>query len=157
VQPTAAAATVTYRVNPTIHPPRAAVRRRRRSGFDGQTAVLLVLLVPLLSALIMYVVEAVQLASKPVQAASTDLSLVPGGRPTARGTAEAAFLMVHTQPPSKALGQKAFNLIQSRGDGTPEGELLRAVGRRLLQTGATGDVEGWQEAVSELCVLAGHC
>jgi hypothetical protein len=113
--------------------------------------------VPLLGALLLYVIEAVQLAGQPLRATPADLALSPGGRPTARNTADAVFLMIHTAPPGRRLAIEANNLIISRNDQSPEGELLRAVGRHLLQAGSAGDAESWQAAVAEVCALATRC
>ena len=86
-----------------------------------------------------------------------DLALSPGGRPNARGTADAVYLMVRSAAPSRRLALDANNLILSRNDQTPEGELLRAVGRHLLQASAASDSAEWHAAVAEACVLASRC
>jgi curved DNA-binding protein CbpA len=158
--PPPVAHSVAYRppyVQAAPRPHRPTIRPARRSGLDRQTSIVLLFLIPLIGALVMYVAEAVHISSQPVRASPADLALSPVGRPTSRGTAEAAFLMLNGQPPSRSLGQKAFNLIMSHSDASPEGELLRAVARDLVRAGAAQDVDGWRASVSELCALAGHC
>lgn len=135
----------------------AGVLSRSHGHFDRGTGVLLLIAMPLLAALMVYVVQAVQVAGKPLRAGPADLALAPVARPTPRGTAEAAFLIVRGQPPSRLLGQRAYNLVQNRYDGSPEGELLRAAARRLVQAGSASDTESWDQAVAELCLLADHC
>jgi hypothetical protein len=131
---------------------------RSYRGLDRGTAILLLITMPLLGALLVYVVQAVQVAGRPARAGPADLSLsLAVGRPTARGTAEAAYLIVSGQPPSRLLGQRAYNIVQNRADGSPEGELLRAAARRLVQAGAAADEQSWDEAVTELCLLADRC
>jgi hypothetical protein len=135
----------------------AGVHSRSHGHFDRGTGVLLLIAMPLLAALMVYVVQAVQVAGKPLRAGPADLALAPVARPTARGTAEAAFLIVRGQPPSRLLGQRAYNLVQNRYDGSPEGELLRAAARRLVQAGSASDTDSWEQAVAELCLLSDHC
>ena len=86
-----------------------------------------------------------------------DLVLLPNARPTARNAADAVFLLVHAQPPSRDLAVQANNLILARADASPEGETLRADGRRLLRAAQTNDAAAWAEAVADLCLLAGRC
>lgn len=134
-----------------------AAHRFAPAGLDRQTGVLLVVALPLIAALVMYVFQAVQVSVQPLRAAPQDLSLLPTGRPTARGTADAVFSMVHAQPPSRALATRANNIILSRANSTPESELLRADGRRLLQSANSGDARAWNAAVEDVCQLAGRC
>jgi hypothetical protein len=129
----------------------------RKSGLDRTTGLLLLVVVPLVGALLLYVGQAVQMAGQPVRASPADLALSPGGRPNARGTADAVYLMVHGVEPSRRVAISANNLILSRNDQTPEGESLRAVGRHLLQAAAAGDDAAWHAAVAEVCVLASRC
>jgi curved DNA-binding protein CbpA len=143
---------------PSYRPtPGTARRPVARSSFDRSTGVLLLIVVPLLGALLLYVIEAVQMAGQPVRATPADLALSPNGRATPRGTADAVFMMVHGLPPSRRLALDANNLIISRNDQTPEGELLRAVGRHLLQAGSAQDAAAWQAAQAEVCALATRC
>ncbi len=135
--------------------PPGFVRPTKRQRIDKTTGVLLVLVVPLLAALLLYVIEAVQMVGQPVRTPSTNVAISSFTRP--RNTADAVWLMVHAYPPSETLGQEANNLIASRYEQGPEGELLRAVGRHLLAAGRTGDPEAWQAAVAEVCVLANRC
>ena len=136
--------------------PPEVIRPTRRQRLDRTTGVLLVLVLPLLGALLLYVIEAVQMAGQPLRTSTApDPAISSFSRPT--NTADAVWLMVHAYPPSPSLAQQANNLIISRNDQTPEGELLRAVGRHLLQAGRSGDAEGWQAAVAEVCVLASRC
>jgi hypothetical protein len=137
--------------------PPAAGRPVARPTFDRSTGVLLLIVVPLLGALLLYVIEAVQLAGQPVRAVPADLALSPTGRATPRRTADAVYLMVRDLPPSRRLALDANNLIISRNDQTPEGELLRAVGRHLLQAGSAQDAAAWRAAQDELCALATRC
>jgi hypothetical protein len=130
---------------------------RSHHGFDRGTGILLLITMPLLAALLVYVVQAAQVAGRPVRPSPSDLALGPISRPTARGTAEAAYLVVHGQPPSRLLGQRVYNIVQNRSDGSPEGELLRAAARRLVQAGAAADEAAWEQAVTELCLLADRC
>jgi curved DNA-binding protein CbpA len=157
-QPVARVATAHYQahvVRPSYrYAPPEVVHPTRRGRLDRTTGVLLLLVVPLLVALVLYVVEAVQLAGQPVKP-SPELAISSYSRP--RSTADSVWLMVHAYPPSTSLAQTANNLIVSRNDQTPEGELLRAAGRHLLQAGRSGDAEAWQSAVAEVCVLANRC
>ena len=71
--------------------------------------------------------------------------------------ADAVFAMVHAQPPSRELAARANNMILSRANSTPESELLRADGRRLVQSANSGDAAAWNAAVEDVCQLAGRC
>jgi curved DNA-binding protein CbpA len=132
-------------------------RTAGHAGFDRQTGMLLVVALPLLAALVVYVLQAVQVSVEPLRAPPPDLSLLPATRPAARGAAEAVFAMVHAQPPSRELATRANNLILSRYNSTPESELLRADGRRLVQSANAGDEAAWNAAVADVCHLAGRC
>ena len=95
---------------------------------------------------------------RPVKAPSIDLTLAPGaGHPTARGTAETAFMMLHAQPPSRDLALRVNNFVFQRIDSSPEGELLRADARQLRRAADAGDTEAWEAAVQDVCRLAGRC
>src|SRR5262249_27685002 len=146
-------------VRPTYrYAPPEVIRSTGRPRLDRTTGVLLVLVLPLLGALLLYVVEAVQMASQPLRSAPADVAMSSSiGRPVTRSTADVVWLMVHAYPPSLSLAQQANNLIVSRNDQSPDGELLRAVGRHLLQAGRSGDAQAWQAAVAELCTLASRC
>ncbi|MDQ6669737.1 MAG: J domain-containing protein [Chloroflexota bacterium] len=151
-----------YEAAHTQRPRYRVVRNSRthaaaRSGFDRQTGMLLVVALPLLAALVMYVLQAVQLSVEPLRAPPPDLALLPASRPPAHAAADVVFGMVHAQPPSRELATRANNLILSRSNSTPESELLRAVGRRLLRSADTGDTEAWDAAVADVCRLAGRC
>jgi hypothetical protein len=128
-------------------------------SLDRQTGILLLVAVPLIAALVLYVFQAVQLSIQPLRAAPADASLaqVPTGRPSARGVAEVVFLMVHGQPPSRELANRANNFILARYDSTPESELLAADGRRLLRAASSGNADLWDATVADLCRLAGRC
>ena len=134
-------------------------RSSARSQLDRSTGILLLVAVPLIAALVLYVFEAVQLSIQPLKAAPMDVTLAQGpqARPTARGAAEAVFMMVHAQPPSRELATRVNNFILARVDSTPENELLRADGRRLLRSAGAGDTASWDETVADLCRLAGRC
>ena len=74
-----------------------------------------------------------------------------------RGAAEAVFVMVDAQPPSRDLAMKAYNFIMARADSSPESELLRADARRLLRAANADDPAGWDATVADLCHLASRC
>ena len=76
---------------------------------------------------------------------------------TVECTADAVFVMVHAQPPSRELAIRAYNFTMARADSTPESELLRADVRRMLSSAGAGDAEGWDAAVADICQLAGRC
>jgi hypothetical protein len=127
-------------------------------AFDRQTGLLLIVALPLMAALVVYVFQALQLSAQPLRSPPPDVSLVPNNsRTTGHGAADAAFTMVHTQPASPDLARRANNLILARSDSTPESELLRADGRRLVRAASAGDTEDWEATVADLCVLAGRC
>jgi hypothetical protein len=134
-----------------------AGRSAGRSAFDRQTAILFLIAVPLIAALVLYVFDAVQVSVQPPKLPPADLTLSNVPRPTARGAAEAAFIMVHAQPPSRDLAVRANNFILQRTDSSPESELLRAGGRRLLRAVGNGDTAEWDAAVDDLCHLAARC
>lgn len=131
----------------------------RQSGprLDRHSAILLAIVAPLLGALILYVVDAVEVAGRPMPTPPPDLAFAQRSRPRSEGTAQTAFYIVAGQPPSRSLALTANNEIRSRVDTSPEAETLRAVGRRLVQAGTTGDEQAWQAAVLDLCLLAHHC
>lgn len=139
--------------------PNTAVRSAPRTGFDRGTGILLLIAVPLLAVLVLYVFQAMQLSIQPLKAASSDVTLAPGqsNHPSARGAADGVFQMLHAQPPSRELAVRANNFILARSDSTPESELLRADGRRLIRSASTGDTAGWDAAVEDVCHLAGRC
>ena len=135
-------------------------RAARRGGFDRQTGILLLVGVPIIAALIVYVFQAVQISIEPLRAPPSDLNLFgapAGGRPMTRGAAEAVFVMVDAQPPSRELAMKAYNFIMARADSSPESELLRADARRLLRAANADDPAGWDATLADLCHLASRC
>src|ERR1700716_3225613 len=135
-----------------------ATRSAARGTFDRQTGILFLVAVPLMAALVLYVFEAGQLSVQPPKLPPTDLTLSPNGsRPTARGAAEAAFIMVHSQPPSRDLAMRTNNFILQRTDSSPESELLKADGLRLLRAARSGDTAEWEAAVDDMCHLASRC
>src|ERR1700687_703301 len=87
-----------------------AAQSAARAGFDRQTGVLLVVALPLIAALVLYVFQAVQVSIQPLRASPPDLSLVPTGRPTTHGAADAVLAMVQAQPPSRELGARGKKL-----------------------------------------------
>jgi DnaJ-domain-containing protein 1 len=137
----------------------ASARAAPRSTFDRGTGVLLLIAVPLIAALCLYIFQAVQVSIEPLKVASADAILAPGQNThsTARGAADAVFSMVRAEPPSRELALRANNLILARSDSTPESELLRADGRRLLRSANVGDAAGWEAAVGDICQLAARC
>src|SRR5579859_1504883 len=135
-------------------------RAAARGAFDRQTGILLLVALPLIAALVLYVFQALQLSLEPLRAPPSDLNLFVspgGGRPTPRGAAEAVFMMVQAQPPSRELAMKAYNFIMARSDSTPDSELLRADARRLLRSANADDPAGWDATVADLCHLASRC
>jgi curved DNA-binding protein CbpA len=137
----------------------AAARSIPRAGFDRGTAILLLVAVPLIAALSFYVFQAVQVSIQPLKAASADAILEPGtsNRPTARGAADAVFMMVHAQPPSRDLAVRANNFILARSDSSPDSELLRADGRRLVRAATDSDTAAWDATVADVCHIAARC
>jgi curved DNA-binding protein CbpA len=135
----------------------SAVPRRGGRRLDRHSAILLAVVAPLLGALLLYVVDAVEVAGRPTPAPPPDLAFTQRPHARTEGTAQTAFFMVAGQPPNRGLAISANNEIRSALDSTPEGEMLRAVGRRLVQAGTTGDQQAWDSAVLDLCVLAKHC
>ncbi len=137
-----------------------ADRAARRGGFDRQTGILLLVGVPIIAALVVYVFQAVQISIEPLRAPPSDLNLFgapAGGRPMTRGAAEAVFVMVDAQPPSRELAMKAYNFVMARADSSPESESLRADARRLLRAANASDYAEWDAAVTDLCHLASRC
>jgi len=137
-----------------------ADRAARRGGFDRQTGILLLVGVPIIPPLVVYVFQAVQISIEPLRAPPSDLNLFgapAGGRPMTRGAAEAVFVMVDAQPPSRELAMKAYNFVMARADSSPESESLRADARRLLRAANASDYAGWDAAVTDLCHLASRC
>jgi DnaJ-like protein len=139
--------------------PAASGHSEPRASFDRGTGILLLIAVPLIAALVLYVFQAIQLSIQPLKLPSSDVTLAPGtsNHPTARGAADAVFQMVHAQPPSRELALRANNFILARADSTPESELLRADGRRLIRSASEGDNEAWDAVVGDICELAGRC
>lgn len=140
----------------TAHASRA-IPRRKSSVVDRSTVLLIALALPLVAALAAYLVDGIQVAARPVAAAPSDLMLAQAAHPTTRGIALEAFAIVGGQPPSRGAGTAANRQIQSLIDPSPEGEMLRDIGRQLVASGANGDRDAWTQAVSELCVLAERC
>lgn len=134
-----------------------ARRSAPRAMFDRHSVVLFVVAVPLIAALALYVFQAMQLSAQPAKEPPADLTLAVGGRPTARSTAESAFMMLHAQPLSRDLALRVNNFVFQRVDATPEGELLRASVRQLRRAAEQGDEAAWHAAVADVCRLAGHC
>jgi curved DNA-binding protein CbpA len=135
------------------------VKRASTRGFDRGTGIMLLVALPLIAALALYVFQAFQLSIEPLREAPADASLPssPISRTTPRGAADAVFMMIRAQPPSRELATRAYNFSMARADSTPESELLRADARRLLRAAAAGDTEAWDAAVADVCHLAGHC
>jgi hypothetical protein len=160
----AASRPTSYASGPSIHPRSRVGSYGRGQGasrgqLDRSTGILLLVAVPLIAALVIYLFEAVQLSIQPLHTPPADVNLSQGPpvRPTARGAAEAVFMMVQAQPPSRELATRANNFILARSDSSPESELLRADGRKLLRAASSGDGEGWDQTVQDLCQLAGQC
>ncbi len=161
VAPTPGSTTVRYAPTDAVRARHRVVSSRAqrsaaRGRFDKQTGILFVVAVPLIAALVMYVYEAMQISIQPVKPPA-DLTLAPTGRPSTRGAAEGVFVMLHAQPPSRELAVKANNFILQRSDSSPESEMLRADGRRLVRAANTEDIEAWNAVVQDVCQLAGHC
>lgn len=158
------------RVATTVRYAPAQVHARRRHSvaraaahgtLDRQTRILLLVSVPLIAALVMYVFQAVQLSIQPLRVPPSDLNLfeAPAGRRpmSPRGAADAVFMMVDAQPPSRELATRAYNYIMARADSTAESELLRTDARRLLRAANAEDPAGWDSTVADLCHLASRC
>jgi curved DNA-binding protein CbpA len=164
-RPSPDAVTVRYAPQEAAQRPRyrvvstAAARAAPHGSFDRGTGILLLIALPLLAALVLYLFQAVQLSIQPLKVPPADVSLAPGttNRPTARGAADAVFQMIHAQPPSTDLATRANNFILARSDSTPDSELLRADGRRLVRSASTGDTDAWEATVADVCQLAGRC
>ena len=137
----------------------ASTRAARGRAFDRGTGILLLVAVPLIVVLCVYLFQAFQLSIEPPKIASSDVMLSPGQnfRPTTRGAADAVFMMVRAEPPSRELAVRANNFILARSDSTPESEELRADGRRLVRSASDGDNVGWDATVNHICQLAGRC
>jgi len=137
----------------------AGTRAARRGGLDRGTGILLLIAVPLIAVLSLYVFQAMQLSIEPLKPASTDATLAPGqsNHPTTRGAADGVFQMVHAQPASRELANRANNFILARSDSTPESEELRADGRKLVRSASVGDTDTWNSTVTHICELAGRC
>jgi curved DNA-binding protein CbpA len=135
------------------------VKRASTRGFDRGTGIMLLVALPLIAALALYVFQAFQLSIEPLREPPADASLPssPISRTTPRGAADAVFMMIRAQPPSRELATRAYNFSMARADSTPESEVLRADARRLLRAAAAGDTEAWDAAVADVCQLAGHC
>jgi DnaJ domain len=162
--PRAAATSVRYAPYHAAPRPRYRVvstgfNRASTRGFDRGTGILLLIAVPLIAALALYVFQAFQLSIQPLREAPLDASLPssPVGHTTARGAADAVFMMVNAQPPSRELAMRAYNFTMARTDSTPESELLRADARHLVRSAAIGDTAGWDAAVADVCHLASRC
>ena len=161
VEPSPEYTTVRYAPSQAGAQPRRRVvssrsaRAAARPAFDRHTAILFLVAVPLLAALAMYVFQAFEMSGQPLKTPPTDLTLSPGGRAPSRGTAETAFMMLHAQPPSRDLALRVTNFVFQRVDPSPEGELLRQDVRTLRKAADTGDTDAWDEAVTDVCRLAG--
>lgn len=145
-----------HSVTPPTVGARAAAVRTAKGGLDRTTVMMGLLVVPLLLALVLYVVDAVQVASRPLPRAM-DIPLAPSPRTNPTAVARAAYTMVHGQPPSRYAGQAAYNVTHTFADFSPEAQTLRQVGRVLRDAGTSGDVEQWDRAVAVLCAMAGQC
>ncbi len=137
--------------------PRRVVAPRGKGGFDRATAVLLVIIAPLVCALGFYVAEAVRVASQPVKEPLSSLALSPISRPNPQVTASTVYGLVAGRPPNRQLGRAAFQLTEYLWDTSPEAEFVRAAGRRLYRAGADGDAEAWNTGVQMLCSIAERC
>lgn len=164
VRPASTAAHAWVRPTSPVHPaavvrPRHVVVPVRTGGFDKATAVLLVIIAPLVCALGFYVFEAVRVASQPVRepTASASLALNPVSRPDPKVMANTVYGLVAGKPANRQLGRAAFQLTEYLWDPSPEAEVVRAAGRRLYRAGADGDAESWNTAVQMLCSIAERC
>lgn len=121
--------------------PRGNAHSAGRGGMDRSTGLVLLIGLPLIAALILYLLDAVHVSVQPLRAAPSDVVLaqMPPQRSTTHSVADAVFLMVHAQPPSRDLATRVNNFILARADSTPESALLQQDGRRLLRSANTGD------------------
>lgn len=124
---------------------------------EGSTIVLVAMVLLLGSAIALYVVDAAQVATRPVRDPPLSYGLGPTTRPTAENAARTAYLIAAPHPPDAQIARTANRVLQTLRDGSPEGEVLRALGRRLVRAADEGDRRAWDEAVRVLCAMSGQC
>lgn len=160
-----AATTVVQAQTAPIGRVRHRVTPRGRDGssrrrLDRGTGFVLLIGMPLVAALVLYLFDAVHLSFQPLPSPPTDLVLaqMPSSQQaTSHSVADAAFMMVHAQPPSRDLALRVNNFVLARADSSPESANLQADARRLVRSASAGDTEAWNAVVSDLCYLAGRC
>jgi hypothetical protein len=118
---------------------------------------LLLLAIPLLLVVTYYLVDGVQVATRPLPPRNMDLALAPISRPDVQAVARSALTLIGTQPPSRRIGDYVFSQTQALMDISPEASFLKAAGRKLAVAGRDGDAALWAQGVAELCALAGNC
>lgn len=119
--------------------------------------MLVALVMAMGAAIAVYVVDAAQLAARPVREPPISYGLGPSNRPTPENAARTAYLIVAGYPPDSQIARTANQVLQSLRDGSPEGEVLRAVGRSLVRAAAAADRAAWDEGVHVLCAISGQC
>lgn len=132
-------------------------RAAPRGWPEGSTILLVAMVVLLGSAIALYVVDAAQVATRPARDPPLSYGLGPITRPTAENAARTAYLIAAPHPPDARIARTANRVLQSLRDGSPEGEVLRAAGTRLVRAADEGDRPAWDEAVQVLCAMSGQC
>jgi hypothetical protein len=117
---------------------------------------LILVLVPLVLILSFYVIDAIQVSMRPLPPRNTDIALAPITRPDIPAVALSAYTLAANQPPSKRVGDYVYSQTAAVMDVSPESSFLKSAGRRIQRAGATGDAQGWADAVLDLCRLAGN-
>lgn len=139
-------------------PPRPVTPRPPLSRHTDRASWLMLLVaLPFVGAVLWYVAGAVEIAGRPVRAASSDLALSPVSPRNYRNVALAALSMVSGKPANRRDAVAAYNVIDRLNDFSPEGQVLRVLGLQLIEAGTARDEAAWQEALGRLCALADHC
>lgn len=141
----------------SVRRPAAARRATVLGGPDRHSAFLLAAVVPLVGALAVYLVQAIQIAGQPARRVSPDLALAPITRASPEAVARSMLAMVQGKPPNRHAGLAAWNASDLLKDASPESSVVRALGRRLYFAGRDGDVGAWSLALADLCRMAGEC
>lgn len=161
----AAAATAPFRPPAAVarSAPRAVFRpaaeraARPTGGMDRATMLLAILVLPLVIALAVYVVGAIQVSARTPQTAGImpDLALAPSDRPDPHVVASQVLAAISGRPRSLRTAGVAARLIHSLYDGSPETSTLRSAEYRLYLAARDGDQAQWDSAVGDICTIAG--
>ncbi len=141
----------------TAPPPPPPASTSSGGWLDRQTLILLAMAFPFVSALLIYMYDAVQVAAQPPRHATSDLALAPVTRASPQRVAQAAYALVAGRAPNPTAGAAAYNVIRSLVDASPEASWLHAIGYRLYRAGYERNTEAWNEAVHDLCRLSDQC